>query len=350
MKPSIPRANPHTLALAYGILASAIVVGISYLDGTLYSERIIHYGSAVFTQYPYIYNVSTILDFAILNPIAIFFLLKARSGFLQTFHHFKKGGAISPFNRFGILFVSIAVGFSAMWFYFQGFVGRTFFSESFAVSPEGTAIITFTGWAIFVFTSMFISLIALVTIEFGNYILFVRSLGVDDFRFNLPPNVSEDIRIAVTPCKYAMYILATLFFVLSVFIFRDFDQFNIRESRRVWLFAPYLIACLVAFFPFWHLHQIMTARKNAIIEINNGAIEEDISDSNDDPRGITNEIDPHKLRQVVDKIDELQSFYRSIPVWPVAANALVLPNMSFLVSAITLLYKIADTFHAAGAK
>lgn len=241
-----PRRS-YALALAYGIMASAIVVGTSFLDGTLYSERTVHYGSAAFIQYPYIYNVSTILDFAVFNPIAIFFLLKARSGFSLAFRHFKKGGAMSPFNQFGIIFVSIVVGFSAMWFYFQGFVGRTFFLESFAVGPEGTAVITFTGWAIFVFTSVFISLVVLVTIEVGNYVLFVRSLKDDDFRFALPPNVSEDIRIAVTPCIYAMYILATLFIVLSVFIFRDFYQFDIRESRRVWLFAPYVISCLVAF-------------------------------------------------------------------------------------------------------
>lgn len=350
MKLSVPRANPFALALAYGALASAIVVGISVLDGTLSSERTVHHGSAAFVQYPYIYNLSTILDFAVFNPIAIFFLLKARSGFSQAFSHFKKGGAMSPFNQAGIVFVSIAVGFSAMWFYFQGFVGKTFFSESFAVGPDGTAVITFTGWAIFVFTSIFISLVVIETIEFGNYVLFVRSLGVDDFRFALPPNVSEDIRIAVTPCKYATYILATLFFILSVFIFRDFYQFEIRESRRVWLFAPYVIACVVAFLPFWHIHQLMTARKNAIIETNNSAIENDISDSADAPRGISKKIDPHKLTQAVDKIEKLQSFYGSIPVWPVNARALFLPNMSFLVSAIALLYKIADTLHAAGAR
>jgi uncharacterized membrane protein YqhA len=350
MKLSIPQANPFALALAYGFLASAIVVGISFLEGTLYSERTAHHGSAAFIQYPYIYNVSTILDFAVFNPVAIFFLLKARNGFSQAFDHFKKGGALSPFNQAGIIFVSIAVGFSAMWFYFQGFVGKTFFSESFAAGPDGTAIVTFTGWAIFVFTSVFMSVVVLVMIEFGNYVLFVRSLGVDDFQFTLPPSVSEDIRVAATPCIFTMYVLATLFVVLSVFIFRDFYQFNIRESRRVWLFAPYVIACLVAFFPFWHLHRAMTAQKNSIIETNNSAIEKDISESKDATRGISKKIDPHKLRQMVDKIEKLQSFYGSIPVWPVTCNVVVLPNMSFLVSIITLLYKIADTFYAVGAK
>lgn len=348
MKPPDPRPNPRSLAIAYGILASTIAGGVSFLDGTLYGERTIHYGGATFTQYPYIYNVSTILDFALLNPIAICFLLKARSGFVRAFHHFKKGEPMSQFNKVGVIFVSIAVGFSAMWFYFQGFVGKTFFTESFAIGSTGTAVITCTGWAIFVFTSVFISLVVLATIEFGNYVLFIRNLGTDDFRFSLPPGVSEDIRIAVIPCTYVAYVLATLFVVLSVFIFRDFYQFDIRESRRVWLFAPYVIACLVAFLPFWHLHQVMTARKDTIIETSNSAIERDISDSGDAAHGAG--IDPQKLTQAVDKIDKLQSFYGSIPVWPVSAKTLALPNLSFLVSSMTLLYKIAETFHAAGAK
>ena len=342
------RLEPYMGAMAFGVFASAIAAGISFFDGTLVNEKVINHAGNAFIQYPYIRNISTIFDFAIFDPIAIFFLLNARRGFKTAFQHFEKNDAFTPFHQVAIILVSIILGLAAMWFYFKGLIDRNIYTESFAPGANDRTIITTAGWAIFIFTSAFIALVALVTIEFGNYILFVRQLGVDRFRFTLPPNISADIKIAASPCVHAAYVLATLFFTLAIFVIQDAYQFDIRESRRVWLLAPYVIACIITFLPFWHLHKVMSERKKIIIDNNNEAIEKDITTTDRDSLEAWAQIDPNKLSQFIDKIRDLQSFYDIIPVWPVSVRVLFVPNLSFVISVVTLLYKLANTLYAAG--
>jgi hypothetical protein len=54
--------------------------------------------------------------------------------------------------------------------------------------------------------------------------------------------------------------------------------------------------------------------------------------------------DPSKLLGTVDNIQKLQGFYATIPVWPTSSGKLLLPNLSFLISILTLAYKAADAF------
>jgi hypothetical protein len=345
MRRSFGRAVPHIWALSYGIVASTIVAACSFFQGTLYLDKVVNVGGKIVAQHPYIENVSSILDFAFLNPIAIYFLLSAKNGFEDAYSRFRAGRRTSLFDRVGLATVSIAVGISAMWFYFRGFLRSKFFTEAFEPTSTGVVTISITGWAIFAATAIFISLVAFMTIEFGNYILFVRHLDTRDFRFRLPPNVSDDVKAAVTPCINVAYVLATLFAILVIFIFRDFVQFEIRQSWRVWLFAPYILACLITFLPFWHLHNVMAKQRSEIIQANNSVIEEEMW-AQDDATAHGQKIDPKKLIVSVDKIERLQLFYNSIPIWPTRADALLIPNISVAISLATLAYKIFDSVKA----
>jgi hypothetical protein len=221
-------------------------------------------------------------------------------------------------------------------------------TEAFIANQDGRVKVTVTGWIIFVITSGFLSFLVYMTFEFGNYILFVRRLTVKDFEFCLPPRVSVDISIAVRPCVYATYVLLTLFIILAIFVIRDFWQLGLEASRRIWLLAPYILACSVAFLPFFHLHRIMAAQKQEIIAANNRLIEQDIRLA-DAPRakGGTDiqylNIDHRKLLHSVDSIEKLQKFYQSIRVWPSDTTTLFLPNMSILVSVATLTFKVIDS-------
>lgn len=340
------RPNPYLWALAYGAIASTFVAGISLVEGTFYHERVVNVGAKLIVQHPYIANFSTILDFAIFNPIAIYYLLKTSNGFASSYAHFQARSRLSPFDRLGLVVASGALGVSAMWFYFRGFVGSTFFTEAFKPTQSGTASISLTGWAIFVATAIFIALVAFVAMEFGNYILFISRLNTHSFRFCLPPNVSRGVEIAIAPCVSAAYVLAALFVVLAIFVFRDFFQFEIRQSWRAWLFAPYILVCAITFLPFWHLHRVMAEQRKDIIDSNNSVIEEDIWTSSSDANARGQEIDPRKLIVSVDKIERMQSFYKSIPTWPANATALMAPNVSVLISVGTLAYKLFDTIRA----
>lgn len=333
--------------MAFGLVASATVVAASLFEGTLLRERIVGTGANSFAQHPYIHNVSTILDFALLDPLAIYFMLKARESFKNSYTHFRKPGDLAVYHKIGLALTAVALGISAMWLYYQGYIGSTVFTEAFFMDASGRAAVSLTGWVIFVATSAFLSLLAFVTFEYGNYVFFVRRLGPEDLKFGLPPNPGRDIEIAIKPCVYAMYVLVVLFIILAIIVVRDFWQLGFHESRRTWLLAPYLLVCLVTFLPFWHLHRVMSAQKKQIIDANNSLIEVKLRPSHSrNPRKSSDAsipIDPQKLIESLDQMSKLQTFYKSITVWPSNASDLLLPNLSAIISIVALGLKVIDS-------
>ena len=329
------------IAVTYGLLATFITMTFSAAEGTLWTDQKFTIKGEDVVQHAYTKNVSTILDFAILNPLAIFFILKAREGYEAAFSHFQKGGQISAYHRVGLAFVAIVVGVSAMWFYFSSFVGEDFYSEAFAPDGNAGAKVTMTGWAIFVFTAPVIGIIAFAIFEFGNYLRFVTALGKAEFIFRLPPAMSDELKIATKPCLYAAYILFILFVVLSVFLIRDYLQYDIEESQRIWLLVPYVGACLIVFIPFFHLHQIMKSLRRDVVESSTSLIEERLGLQGLD-HAFESKVDGKELIQSVDEIQKLQAFHASIPTWPTTSGMVFLPNLSFVISVVALLYKLFE--------
>ena len=335
------RPSATWIAVTYGVLATLITLAFSAAEGTLWVEQRFSIKGEDVVQYPYVRNVSTILDFAVLNPLAIFFTLKAREGYQSAFSHFKKGGEIPAYHKFGLAFVSGMVGVSTMWFYFSSFIGQDFYTEAFAPNGDAGARVTITGWSIFVFTAPVIAIIAFAIFEFGNYLRFVIALDAKEFAFRLPPAMADDFKIAVKPCIYAAYILFILFVVLAVFLIRDYLQYDIEESQRIWLLAPYMCACLIVFIPFFHMHQIMKSLRSEVVEGSTRLIEKRLGLQGLDHAFETN-VDGEELIKSVDEIQKLQAFHASIPTWPTTSGAVFLPNLSFVISVLALLYKMFE--------
>lgn len=334
--------KPWKVATIYAFIATGVTVAFSVYEGTFWRPVVHKIASVDVIQHPYIQNFSTIADFAVLNPLAIYFLLNANLGYQDTFRHFGKGGDVATFHKAGLAVVAAVVGFSTMRFYFDGFVGETFFTAAFEPSLDTGAVISYTGWAIFWFTAVPIALLTYSLFTFSNYVFFLLHLKHSDFEFRLPPAVSSDFKIAIAPCVQSSYMLTTLFVILAIFILRDFIQYNIEESRRIWLLVPYILACIVLFIPFAHLHRLMKQKRDEVIDQGNTPLEIDlgIQSTNGDH---TKDLNNTKLMNSIDQIQKLQSFYASIPTWPTGGNAILLPNISFLLSVLTILYKSTQT-------
>ena len=78
-----------------------------------------------------------------------------------------------------------------------------------------------------------------------------------------------------------------------------------------------------------------------MIEFNNEKIEENIRIDVSAIGDNINRFDAQKLIGSIDTIEKLQSFYKRIPVWPVSADAIIIPNFSLIISVLTILYKTA---------
>ena len=330
--------KPWKIATIYGVLATFVTVAFSVHDGTFWHPVIHSLGSGEVVQHPYVRNFSTIVDFAVLNPLAIYFLLKANQGYRESFKHFQRNADVAPFHKVGLGIVAAVVGYSTMKFYFDGFVGQGFFTAAFEPGSDEKAAISDTGWAIFIFTAFPIALLTYSFFTFANYVFFLLKLKHSDFEFRLPPAVSRDFKIAVAPCVQSSYMLTTLFVILVVFILRDYIQYEIQESRRVWLLAPYILACLILFIPFAHLHRLMKHKRDEVVDKGNEHLEKDLG-IHSTLQETDSVLDNGKLLKSIDQIQKLQSFYASIPTWPTSGNAVLLPNLSFLLSVLTILYK-----------
>lgn len=337
------RQAPSAILIAaiYGSLATLTTVIFSAAEGTLVTEHRFTVGGEEVIQHQYAKNISTILDFALLNPLAIFFILKARAGYDEAFSHFKRDGGLSAYHKIGLAFVSVVVGVSSMWFYFSSFIGQDFYTEAFAPDGDAGARVTMTGWAIFTFTAPVIAIIAFAIFEFGNYLRFVITLDKNEFAFRLPPAMADDLKIAVRPCIYAAYVLFILFVVLGVFLIRDYLQYDIEESQRVWLLVPYIGACLIVFIPFYHLHQIMKSLRSGVVEGSTRIIEKRLGLEELD-HTFGRSVNGEELIQSVDEIHKLQAFHASIPTWPTTTGVVFLPNLSFVISVLALLYKLFE--------
>ena len=82
-----PQGRYLAIAVSYGVIASGLVFALSYIEGTLFHPKTSVFGDIRAVQYPYVDNISTIVDFAILNPIAVFFVLCAQRGYRTAHTH-----------------------------------------------------------------------------------------------------------------------------------------------------------------------------------------------------------------------------------------------------------------------
>lgn len=339
------RLSPEKLAFAYSFCSSFSVFIASFLEGTLYSVREININGNILLQHSYLENHSTIINFLLLNPLGIYFLVKAKSGFKKAYTHFGLKKSISPFNKFGLSVLSICVGISLMYFYFDGFIGKTFYTSAFEPNKNGEAVVSITGYLIFFWTSLYMSYLFFGCIEYGRYMLFLRSINPNRFGISVSNFVDRAIAIAIWPCTQMLYLLSTLFFVLVIFILRDFFQFSIKESIRIWLLIPYLSLGFCSLLPFIHLHNVMIDKKNTLITERQEEFQKAYGLS-PSTNGQDTKFSLERIINSMDKIENAIRFYERILVWPVKSTSLTVPNFSFLLSLITLFYKVSSDFFA----
>ncbi|MCY7296267.1 hypothetical protein [Alteromonas sp. a30] len=336
------RLSPSSIAILYCLVASISVGLASYFEGTLIDDVKLIINEKEVIQYAYAKNHSTIINFLLLNPLAIYFLLKSQSGYAQSYRYFKHKWELPYYHSIGMVVISAIVGTGLMHFYYKGFIGGVFFTAAFEPNSQGKAEVSVTGALIFLWTSLYMSFLCFSSIIYGRYILFIRDRKVAEFGISLTKTVHRSISVAIAPCVYIMYALTTLFVVLCIFILRDYVQFNIDESRRIWLLAPYLLMGLCSALPFFHLHNVMTFQKTAILNKSTSEAEKRFLDGAISPNWSSLDLD--RVVSVAELIEKSTKFCDNLRVWPVHFQTLTIPNISFAISLLTLSYKIVSHF------
>ena len=93
---------------------------MAQVEGRLWSlQSALAPGQGIVQITPFVSNFSTLADFIVLNPLIIFFLLKAHQNRRKIYA--EAGEQIPPYHKFGLAIVAFAFGVTAMRLYVGGF-------------------------------------------------------------------------------------------------------------------------------------------------------------------------------------------------------------------------------------
>ena len=169
----IKHLNPLKTAIGYAVLATGTTLLCSGAEGSLAKPFQVLYQGTLFPVFPLLGNYSTLIDFLILNPLMIYFLLKGykqiktKNGIIAGF------GSSTPYHQIGQVVLSGIMASVFMWYYYRGFLEGTYFDAIIQPDEIGNIKVTFTGWVVFVWTTLIIFVLLFFSFSQIAYIRFV---------------------------------------------------------------------------------------------------------------------------------------------------------------------------------
>src|ERR1700753_1910448 len=103
-------SSPLGLALSFGFLATTTSVVAAYLEGRLMVPQQVNFATGVTASIvPFSRNLSTILDFVLLNSLVIYFLQRSRMQWREVNRQLSLPRGFSAYHRVGISIVCFAL-------------------------------------------------------------------------------------------------------------------------------------------------------------------------------------------------------------------------------------------------
>lgn len=335
-----PRWLSIAAALGYALLATSTSMIIAQLEGRLTQvQYALVPGRGMVEVIPFIWNVSTLVDFVVLNPIIIFFLLKAHQKRQEIYAELKAGEQIPPYHRFGLAVVAIAFGFTAMKIYVSGF--NQFYDATIVPNLDSSTQITATGWVVFGWTAIFVSYLFYGCAEQAFYTNYVIKLRKDDLQYKpLHHDQAGGVRFIMEPSLTFAYAMIALLLILLVFIIHDKILYHISDSNRLWGFAFYPAIIIPLFvLPFWHLHTLMKERRDEYLYEISGALDEILMTA----RLMKANIGTARLQENITSMEYIDKYRKTVggfPTWPLPLSILAPPLGTIIASVFPLVQKL----------
>jgi hypothetical protein len=321
-------STPSGLAISFAILATTTSAITAYLEGrfTVVEQAASSSGASI-SIIPFSRNLSTLVDFLLLNPFVIYFLQCSRLQRRVVDARLKVRQPMSPYHRTGLMIICAALGIYAMKFYVEG---SRFYDATLIPGPNGQVTVTATGWIVYSWTALYIAWLSFSAIEHGAHVARLMALQANDIAYApFHPDGAGGVRFLMEPSLSAGYAMIGLLATFVVFIIHDRVLYNI-DSNRLLGFGLYIVVALPLFaLPFWKLHQLMKARRN-----------EHLFDSLDqtlvDARKASDRKDWAALAGCVAAIESADKYRKLVcafPIWPVPLT-FALPSLSSVGAAV----------------
>ncbi|MDV7341513.1 hypothetical protein RYZ26_18025 [Terasakiella sp. A23] len=318
------------LALGYCLLSLLTSIGAAYHEGTLLDPVKISYQGRDLVLHPYIHNFSTLIDFALLNPLAIFFILRARRHRVTVSEKVSKSLGVSTYHYIGISILCALLAFMAMRFYVGGFLVGDYFSETIGLGPDNKPFITITGWIVFTWTWLFIAVLFWGCAEQGIHVFDIVRWNKDDIQYH--PFDSDEAggqKFLMVPSLHFTYAMISVLMIFVVFYVQD-SVAQIEESNRLWGFGIYLLIVGPLFsIPFMKIHRLMYAHRKQILKKAYDVLDPKDEKSADDPVN-------HYLKVA----ERYKALAESLPVWPLSWKNYGLPVASLVSASVPIIKKM----------
>lgn len=306
--------SPAAVALLYSVFSSSAAALAAYVEGLLLPHQLTGITGQSSEIIPYVGNISTIVDFALLNPAIIYFLVRSRQS--RQAAQLSTGGKlkIPLYHRIGFALISVALSVAAMKFYIEGF-HNTFDATLIPNNGDGGTI-TITGWVIFFWTALFLAVLFDSLLEHAVHVRYLLGLTAADIEYApLHRDGCGGLRVLMNPSLYFAYAMLFLLLIFIIFIIHDNIIYNIDESNRTWGLLLYIITIIPMFFlPYFRLHHLMKLHRDEYSDSMNAAIERMLSE-NAAPGARPNE-KLEKFLLALDSAGKYQKVIAGFPVWP----------------------------------
>jgi hypothetical protein len=320
-------ASPSGLAIAFAILATMTSVVAAHLEGRLTTPaQAASPGGTSISIVPFSRNFSTLVDFAVLNPFVIYFMQLSRTQ--RTVVNARlKTKELSLYHRAGLMIICAMLGIYAMKFYVEG---SRFYDATLIPGTNGQVTVTVTGWIVYSWTALYIAWLSFSAIEHGAHIAGLMALSESDIPYApFHPDGAGGVRFLMEPSLSAGYAMIGLLATFVVFVIHDRILYHI-DSNRLLGFGLYIVVALPMFaLPFWKLHQLMKARRDALLF---DSLDQTLSDA----RTAGDRKDWAALAgcvAAIESADKYRKLVSAFPVWPVPL-ALTLPSLSSAAAAM----------------
>ena len=322
-----PRAleSPLSAAVAYSFLATGTSFFAAALERRLVNTTTVYWGVHHLIIHPFLSNVSTILDFALLNPLVIFFLLRSRRIAVDEPLLATTATPADRALRWFISILSAVLSVVLMLAYSRSFLYGRFFDAVVTISDDGRSFITVTGWIVFFWTGLFTYILISGAVSQVSYVVRICRLQPADITYEpLHEDGVAGLRTLAAPA--IDFTKASAVLLVIGIVFWLYDRLMLRSSitDRTESLALFIAIIFPLFaVPILRLHNLMCGLREQLLRSVLGR----------ERRGLRRVIesdgdqhDPDALKHLTDEVEaaeKLRNCILGFPTWPIPTATLV---------------------------
>jgi hypothetical protein len=343
-------ASPVSAACAYGALASVTSFAAAALERRLVSGADIYWGSQHLIVHSYLSNLSTILDFALLNPLAILFLLRSRQIIASDPRLSQSETRNDNILRWIVSLCCAVLSILLMVAYSQSFLYGRFFDAIVTISDSGRSFVTMTGWVVFFWTGLFTYILISSALSQVTYVVRIARLRTSEVTYDpLHEDGAAGLRVLATPALE--FTKASLVLLVTGVVFWIYDRVMAKAALtdRTASIAIFIVIVFPLFaIPIARLHYLMCDLREQLLRKVLGGEPRSfrrLSVSPDVERSDSATL--KRLRDDIEAAEKLRSCVLSFPTWPMSTQTLVTCGAYFAGVAAPLIGKVAPLISGA---